>query len=194
MIAICHTWQDAARCATVDCKNLPEHGTPLPAFDLFDEYQTGSVPLNEYLQDLAAFAGCSKEDALRLHNGILVGEFAGMLDLVHELRSNRIRTGCLSNTNKPHWEVLTSPELYPAIDALDMKMASHLVGINKPAPKIYHLFCVQFGLLPERIAFFDDNMENVVAAAACGWHARHINPSLDTPTQLRTHLTELGVI
>ena len=75
-----------------------------------------------------------------------------------------------------------------------MKMASHLVGINKPSPAIFELYCSTFNVSPESIAFFDEYPVNVAAAAESGWNARWIDASKDTPTQLRAYLAELGVI
>jgi HAD superfamily hydrolase (TIGR01509 family) len=194
MAEITHTWQDAARSAHVDCRNLADESTPLTFFPGFDRYQAAEISIDEYLRDLAEFAGCSIEDALKLHNGILVTEYPGIIELVKELQAGGIHTGCLSNTNPPHWEVLALNGQYPGVHLLEMKMASHLAGINKPDPAIYRMYCDTFGLQPAAIAFFDDNRANVDSAADCGWNSRWIDSSQDTPTQLRAHLNALGVI
>jgi len=194
MAEISHTWEDAARSAGVSCSKVGSSSTKLQALAAFDEYQGGGIPLDEYLEQLAEFVGCSTSDALRVHNGILVVEHPGIGALVNELQASGLNTGCLSNTNEPHWEVLALNGQYPAIKSLKMKMASHLVGINKPSPKIFELYCTTYGLAPENILFFDDYAANVSAAQSCGWNARWIDASQDTPTQLRAHLSELGVI
>jgi len=194
MAEISHTWEDAALCAGVTCSNLRSHSTKLTALDAFEPYQAGQISLDEYLGRLAEFAGCSPEDALRVHNGILVEEYPGIRQLVDDLHQKGVRTGCLSNTNPPHWDVLALNGQYPAIHSLEMKMASHLAGVNKPSPEIFELYTTTFGIEPNSIAFFDDYQANVDGALACGWQARWIDASKDTPTQLREHLVALGVI
>lgn len=192
MAEICHTWEDAARCADVSCSKL-SGSTHLSAFEGFDSYQAGVLALDEYLAKLSEYAGCAAGDALRLHNGILVAEYPGILDLVEELQSVGLNTGCLSNTNAPHWDLLNS-DLYPAIESLTLKYTSHMAGVNKPSAKIFGLFSNAFDLLPGSIAFFDDAQPNVDAAQSCGWRACWIDSTKSTPDQLRAYLRGLGVI
>jgi len=194
MAEICHTWEEAAIFSGVVCHKLSDQKTRLSSFPAFDLYQSGKISLSAYLADLADFVGCKLEEALAVHNGILVVEYPGIGKLVQELHDLKLGTGCLSNTNEPHWEVLALSGEYPAIQSLDMKMASHLVGINKPSPRIYEAYCSTFSLAPESIVFFDDYRVNVEAALGCGWNARWIDSNLDTPTQMRTYLRDLGVI
>lgn len=194
MAEISHSWEGASTVSGVPCSKLAGGKTKLTAMPEFDEYQAGSITLDAYLDRLTEFVGCERAEALRLHNGILVVEYPGVKDLVAEVVAHGCRTGCLSNTNEPHWEVLALNGQYPTIHSLEMKMASHLVGLNKPSPAIYERYCREFGLVPSDIAFFDDGASNVEGALACGWHARRIDPSQDTPAQMRSYLSELGVI
>ncbi len=194
MAEISHTWEGAAACAGVSCSELGGGSTRLNALPEFDQYQGGKISLPDYLRALAAFVGCKQEEALAVHNGILVVEYPGIADLVKEIHQRKVRTGCLSNTNEPHWECLALNGDYPSIHSLDMKMASHLVGLSKPSHEIYQAYSTAFGLDPESIIFFDDYQVNVNAAAECGWKARWIDSSGDTPAQMRAYLSELGVI
>ncbi len=194
MAEISHSWEEAARVAGVPCSNLSDGFTKLASFHAFDLYQAAEISLEDYLSALAQFVGCPQSEALKVHNGILVVEYPGVKELVEEIHAKRIRTGCLSNTNEPHWEMLALNGQYPAIHSLEMKMASHLVGMNKPSPEIFNRYCSEFQLEPSDIAFFDDGPLNVEGAASCGWNACRIDPSQDTPTQMRAYLRELGVI
>ena len=194
MAKICHTWQDACTSAGVKSNRLPPGATPLAELKTFDLYQAGKITLQAYLEDLAQFIGCKTEDSLAVHNGILVAPYPGIDELVREVQDLGLGTGCLSNTNEPHWEVLTLNGRYPAVQALDMKMASHLVGISKPSQAIYKTYCSTFEIEPSSIIFFDDYRVNVEGAQACGWNARWIDSSGDTPAQMRAHLHDLGVL
>lgn len=47
------------------------------------------------------------------------------------------------------------------------------LGVIKPDPAIYAHHERSFALTPTRTLFIDDNLANVEAARACGWHAVH---------------------
>ncbi len=194
MAEISHTWEDAAACSGVVCKNLGSGVTKLTAFHAFDEYQADAISLDEYLSELAKFVGCAPEEALKVHNGILVVEYPGVLQLVEELRAKGYRLGCLSNTNAPHWEVLALNGQYPAINSLEMKMASHQVGLHKLSDELFDLYRSRYCLRSGTIVFFDDAPANVEGAVACGWNAKRIDPSMDTPTQMREYLSSKGML
>jgi len=191
---ICHTWEDVVQGAGVPHGLDLAGRTPLSAFPDFDPYQAGQTKLDTYLDRLANFVGCDREHALRVHNGILVEPYPGSEALIAEIESAGVRTGCLSNTNVPHWEDLALNGRFPAIHRLQSKMASHLVGLNKPDPAIFRLYAETFGVAPERIVFFDDHPLNVRAALGERWRAFRIDPSGDTVAQMRAHLAETGVL
>jgi glucose-1-phosphatase len=191
---ICYTWEEAAESAAVPHGLAPNGRTALVDLPAFDAYQAGIISFEKYLRQLALFIGCSEEDALHVHNGIIVEEFPTVAQLVREVEATGARTGCLSNTNAAHWVHLAQNGQYPTIQRLQMKMASHLVGLNKPDPAIYQTYCRTFELQPEQIAFFDDHPLNVQEAVNQGWHASLINPLEDTAVQMRAHLARIGVL
>lgn len=191
---ICHNWQDAARTAGVQTQ-LPETPPiPLAGLASFDAHQAGRVDDVAYLQALASDLGVSVDEARRVHNGILVKPYPGTLELVEALLAQGTRLGCLSNTNEAHWQILTSPDHYPAIAKTTLQMASHRVGLEKPHAAIYRHYEQVFGLQSSQIVYFDDNVGNVEGAIAVGWRAHRINPNEDTAAQLRTLLAQEGVL
>lgn len=176
-----------------DGRQLGDRPLRLLDFDGLRLFDGGQISVDDYMQGLAEFAGCTVDEAVLLHAGIHIAEFPGILALVTELHANGIRTGCLSNINEPHWSFVSSSR-YPGVAAIQMKMASFLVELSKPSPAIFDKYCATFGLEPQSILFFDDGAPNVAAAASCGWNARHINAPGDTDSQLRGHLREFGVL
>lgn len=190
---IWHTWQGAARESEVSTNLDPISEIRLIDFPALDEYQMRSIDLETYLDRLSEWSGCPREDALKLHYGILISEYPGVEEVVKELEGRGVGTGCLSNTNAPHWEVLSSPA-YPAIHRLEHKMASHLVGLNKPDQAIYRCYSETYNVSPERVVFFDDHAGNVAAANEFGFTARKIDPTGNTADQLRGHLADLGIL
>ncbi len=191
---ICHTWEEVARTTGVACGLDPNGTTPLAAFPEFDGYQAGEVTLPNYLDALSAFVGCDPADAIRMHNGILVEPYPGSEELVAELETSGFGTGCLSNTNEPHWVDLAMNGRFPAIVRLERKMASHLVGLNKPDPAIFLLYAKEHGVQPTEIVYFDDSLANVKAANEVGYRAFRVDPSGDTVAQIRGFLAEAGVL
>jgi HAD superfamily hydrolase (TIGR01509 family) len=169
----------------------PVYLEDLPAFVA---YQVGRLDEYEYFVELGEEIGTTPRDALRAHNGILVEPFPGTLELVRDLQEAGVATGILSNTNAPHWQSLLDPDHYPAISLTNHKMASHLVGLEKPDAAIFRHWEKTFGYGPDQILFFDDNARNIAAALSCGWHATQIDPLADPAAQMRRILVTERVL
>lgn len=61
------------------------------------------------------------------------------------------------------------------------------LGIIKPNPAIYAHHVRTFALTPSRTLFIDDNLANVDAARACGWHAVHYTDEESLTHELATY-------
>jgi putative hydrolase of the HAD superfamily len=107
------------------------------------------------------------------------------LDLLGRLRT-RHQVACLSNTNIVHWQQILDG--FGLRGVLDRHLASHELGLLKPAPEIYARAERELGCGPQDIVFFDDAPDNVAAARAAGWSA-HVIPGLD---RLGSTLAGLG--
>lgn len=193
MIEIAHTWGAAADVVGVE---VAAHVRPEPflAFADFDAYQAGAVDEATYARELGTWLGCSPEAAIRVHDGILMASHPGMAELVRELKAAGFHTGCLSNTNSLHWRELTDSGRFPEIAALDLRMASHLIGRNKPDPEAFRAYAETAGFPPGAIAYFDDFRENVEGALAVGFRATWIDHQHNPPAQMRAALRKLGAI
>lgn len=132
-------------------------------------------------------------DVERIHRGWLIEEYAGMAAIVERLAVSGYRTACLSNTNEEHWSQMLDEEGYPAVRALELKLASHELRLLKPEPEIYAAALARFRCQPHEVVFFDDLIENVQAAQQCGWNAIRIDPTGAPAAQVMTALRELGV-
>jgi len=159
---------------------LERCGIPIPADILptdnihsmpgFDEYQAGDLTDDQYFEQLGKYlGGISSEDAQRVHLSMLIEPFPGVLEIVHQLNAKAIVTGCLSNTNAPHWHDLAESGRFPAIQAMRIRMASHLIDAAKPDPRAFECFLDACGLPPAQVLLFDDSQANCVAAAELGW-------------------------
>jgi putative hydrolase of the HAD superfamily len=154
-----------------------------PAFDL---YQAGSLGLEPYLATLGKYlGGLGPSEALTAHQGILLGPYPGTAELVFELHEAGKTTGCISNTNEPHWRSMRRSGAYEAISALQHPVVSHEVGMSKPEPELYRFYASVVGVTPERIVYFDDSELNINAACSLGWRAYRIDPHGDPSVQMR---------
>ena len=96
----------------------------------------------------------------------------GAAELLASLRS-RFRLAALSNSNELHWE-RNSHDL-GVTDLFEVAISSHQVGLSKPDPRIYLAALDLLGVSPDRVMFFDDAHENVVAAAELGVRAFQVD-------------------
>jgi FMN phosphatase YigB (HAD superfamily) len=124
----------------------------------------------------------------------LIEEYPGVFTLVQELKERGHRTACLSNTNAEHWDLLTQPQLFPAIGLLDAQLASHLLGCSKPSQEILVKFEEVTPSDRGRIYFFDDNADNVAVAIERGWRAHQVDPFSDPAAQMRSALKDWGLL
>lgn len=192
LVRIARSWAEAA--ATNGVLIRPEvSAKDFTELQPFLDFQAGRVDLESYLADLSDYLDCNKRDALDVHNGILIRPYDGTDVIVDELRAAGMLTGCLSNTNAPHWETMSNPELFRGPASLEVPGLSHLLKAEKPHAEIYRAFENLIRLDPTEILFFDDSPANVESARACDWNAERIDPNVETEPQirsfLRTHLS-----
>jgi FMN phosphatase YigB (HAD superfamily) len=161
----------------------------LHAMPGFDAFQTGEISTDEYFAALARYLGdISVPTAEQVHRSMLIEPFEGVLELVHELHEIGIKTGCLSNTNAPHWVELVDSGRFPAIQAMGTRVASFEIDLSKPDPRAFRAFEQAIECQPEEIVLFDDNLENCQTASQLGWEALKIDPKANPAGQMREFL------
>jgi putative hydrolase of the HAD superfamily len=182
---ICHTWGEVLRACGLPSYEpvAAEALSDCPAFDL---YQSGRLGLEPYLAALGEYlGGLGPSEALMAHESILLGPYPGTAELVSDLHETGTTTGCISNTNEPHWRSMRHSGAYEAISALQHPVVSHEVGMSKPEPDLYRFYASVVGATPERIIYFDDSELNIAAARSLGWRAYRIDPHGDPSAQMR---------
>lgn len=199
VVRIHRTWEQAARHHGVFRGLAPrwetEHGTQAwRELDL--QYHRGQVSTQDYFSQAAAlcdgFYAVSEFQAV--HRACLIEEYAGIGELVAQLRDIGVVTACLSNTNEGHWrQMCTELDVFPTLSKLDVRLASHELGWLKPEQQIYQAALDVLAVSSDEVVFFDDLPENVAGAHAAGWHAALIDPQGDTREQIATVLTTLGL-
>jgi putative hydrolase of the HAD superfamily len=192
LVEINHTWKGALLDAGLS-DIAGKHDCPLTDFELFNSYQKGSVSFEGYLNHLCArFGGIESSQAESVHNAILRSTYPGIPELIDEIKAQGIQTGCLSNTNAPHWEAMMHAPRLAVVSKLDFPIASHLIGAEKPDEKMYRAFENASGAKPNEIVYFDDGQQNVRAAEKLGWNAFVVGPAGDPAHQMRRTLIKFG--
>lgn len=194
LIRITQNWHEAANLAGVTIQSeLPLEAHLLNA-PFFDGYQAGSVNDEQYLHELAAYLGnVPLEAAERVHNHIMLEPYPYVDQIIRQLNEQGFTTSCLSNTNEPHWYDMFHSGRFPANEALQVRMASHVVGISKPDPEIFRKFELEVEASGSEIVFFDDTSVNVEIANNLGWQAFRIDPKTPTHVQIQAALKSVGI-
>ncbi len=126
-------------------------------------------------------------------NAMLVGFKQSKLDILKQLKMD-YRLYLLSNTNELHLKRIDQIllEQYHIQDFegafFDKAYYSHLIGMRKPDPEIYHFVTQDIGISPEKILFIDDNAANISAAEQYGWQTILYDVNTDLADNLQHRL------
>jgi glucose-1-phosphatase len=199
IIRICRSWEQG--CALAGVPNHPQLLVPdrrAQRVKLAEEYQRGELACEEFFSALADTTEglLTPEQVRSVHDAWLIDEYPGVGSLVDSLNARAgVTTAMLSNTNESHWKRQHGGKGgFPAAARLDIRLASHELGIAKPDPAIYRVATERFGVSPGEVLFFDDLPDNIEAARNTGWQAHRIDYESDTCAQMREHLMKAGVL
>ena len=129
----------------------------------------------------------SPEQFLELFRQWPVGPMPGSSDLLADVQRS-VPIGCLSNTNKLHWEDQIGR--WPMLDLFDYRFLSFDLGLVKPDQAIFRAVADRLPVRRDRILFLDDNALNADAAREFGFLSQRVC-GID---EARQALVEAGVI
>jgi len=92
-----------------------------------------------------------------------------------------------------NWSAETFPiacDLYPFFGEFEGIVVSGRERLAKPDERIYLLLLERYGLSAAECLFIDDNLRNIMAATALGFHTLH----LESDTCLKKELIQLGIL
>ena len=113
--------------------------------------------------------------------------FEGAEDMVRET-SERVRVGCLSNTNSLQWRGMISH--WPVSRYFEHRFLSFELGAVKPDSVIYERVIERLPVPARSVLFLDDNAVNVEGARAAGMRAEQA----DGVAQARAALARHGLL
>jgi len=151
---------------------LPEFWKTWTSSPVVRALETGQVNEEEFLREIPAVLGCSPDTPFgpRFHAWQLL-LFSGVEACVRNA-ARRYRVALLSNTNKLHWQQVTSASRM--FDSFEHVFLSYETGHYKPEPAAFHDVMDFFNCAPDDIVFLDDSEPNIVAARKLGIDAHQV--------------------
>jgi len=175
-------WAEHAGCEPSLLRARFSHDPP------YERHERGEIDASAYFASLRNSLGIDLDDA-RLRDGwntIFVAEMPGIADLLACL-APKIPLYAFANTNRTHWTQFLK-QFAPAVGQFRTVFTSHEMGLRKPEPAAFAYIVKEIGVPAERVLFFDDTLENVEGARACGLQAVHVTSDetvRDTATALQ---------
>jgi len=141
---------------------------------LFDKFEKGSLPPNEFRRELKKLFKTDFNDREidRIWNAVILDFPPETIKLILNLKK-QYRTFLLSNTNIIHYELYTK-DLYDKFNALTWDILfekayfSFEMGMRKPDLEIYKKVISDNNLNPLETVFIDDLLINIEGAQKCG--------------------------
>lgn len=200
IVRICRTFREGCLAAGVPYRGEVLDGADSAALTgtsdlarLVFEHQSGRLACERFHASLSALSQgrFDETEFRRVHEAWILGEYEGVAELIDAIHSAGVESACLSNTNESHWNSMRGMR---AFDSIRHKHASHVLGLCKPDAAIFRAFEERTGFDGASILYFDDLIENVIAAGARGWRAALVDPAMPTAPQLRRVLEREGVL
>ena len=161
-------WAEHAGCDAALLREKFSHDEP------YQRHERGEIDAVAYFASLRGSLGIDLDDA-RLRDGwntIFVEEMPGIAALLARL-APQIPLYAFGNTNRTHWTQFLE-QFAPAVRQFRTVFASYEMGLRKPEPAAFAHIVKEIGVPASRILFFDDTLENVEGARACGLQAVHV--------------------
>ncbi len=200
LVRICRSWAQGCEAAGLDVRPARD-GSELDLEklkDLNNRFQRGELsPATFYASAQAALDNVYLASEIeRIHQAWILEEYPGVGEIIDHLNQcSGVSTGLLSNTNQAHWDspFMLASGSTGAVGRIEHPHASHLFGLIKPDQAIFRAFERATGVSAGEILYFDDLLDNVLAAAQAGWQAVHIDHAGDTAAQIWRILQSVGL-
>lgn len=132
-------------------------------------FQKGLINENQFWKQLSSVlkkpVPKNKEDLWRKGFEETFYIYPEIINFVQKLKTQSIKTAVLSNTIKPHVDIITKHDGYKDFNIV---ILSREVNLQKPDSEIYLLTIKQLGTKPEECVFIDDKDENLRPAKKLG--------------------------
>ena len=159
--------------------DFKQHMTQFHITPFFEEYETGKITDDQFVEGIQKIAGKPLTEAQIIHawNALLLDFPLTRIELLEKLRK-QYRIFLLSNTNELHHNAfqqslhaLTGKLLE---DIFEKTYYSHGVNLRKPDTAIYQLVLDENKLEPSETLFIDDTASNFSGAEEAGIETFHL--------------------
>jgi len=166
-------WAECAQCDQALLRGRFTQDEP------YRRHEVGAIGDEDYFASLRGSLGIALDDACLLDgwNTIFIEEMPGISAVLARLRP-RIPIYAFANTNHAHAAHLTK-QFAGVLGHFRTVFTSCTIGLRKPEPAAFDYVAREIGVPAGRILFFDDTMENVTGAQACGLQAVHVTSDQD---------------
>ncbi len=165
-------------------KDFKELYSQLHQTDLFDQFEMGFIPKEEFIARLqqAASNSISESQITDAWNAMLLDFPLRRLQLLQQLHLH-YDLFLLSNTNEIHEEafnrILMQSHGIPNMGVFfDKVYFSHRVGLRKPMKEIFERVLHDSGLSPEHTLFIDDSPQHIEGAKLLGIQTIHLTKGM----------------
>ncbi len=159
--------------------NFEEMYTQAKQNNLFDDFETGKISSQHFINSLLPFlpSGTSPNKVVHAWNAMILDFPKKRLELLDQLNS-KYRVFLLSNTNDIHLQAVNRSLANTTDRKLDTYFEkvylSHEVKLRKPHKEIFELVCTEQNLNPETTIFIDDTIGHVNGANSIGLKGIHL--------------------
>ena len=159
--------------------NFEEMYTQAKQNNLFDDFETGKISSQHFINSLLPFlpSGTSANKVVHAWNAMILDFPKKRLELLDQLNS-KYRVFLLSNTNDIHLQAVNRSLANTTDRKLDSYFEkvylSHEVKLRKPHKEIFELVCSEQNLNPATTLFIDDTIGHVNGANSIGLQGIHL--------------------
>ena len=152
--------------------------------EAYKRHERGEIEADQYFAALRSALGVDITNAQLLEgwNAIFIGEMPGISPLLGKV-ARQLPLYAFSNSNREH-ELCWSGRFAGVLRHFRQIYVSSTIGLRKPEAEAYDYVVRAIGAAAERIVFFDDVLENVDAARACGLQAFQVTSAADVANAL----------
>lgn len=163
--------------------NFSELYSQMKQTPLFDNWEIGKIPRQEFIKALQEAAGIplTEEQVCTAWNAMLLDFPLRRLQLLQQLRIYYDLI-LLSNTNEIHEEAFSNllRDTY-GINLntfFDRVYYSHRIGLRKPRPEVFRWVLEENGFSAQHTLFIDDSIQHIEAARQLGIRTIHLQPGM----------------
>ena len=189
MVLVNFCWQDMFKELGLEGETLEAVADATVRSPLWQDFDRGTWPTQELIRRFVANAPEYKAEIELVFQNMdkIVTLYDYSMDWIRQLKADGYRVYVLSNIPElVHLDILDDKLRF--LKEVDGAVLSYQEQLLKPDHRIYEVLCERYGIVPEQAVFFDDRLENVEAARACGLNAIQFHDYVQGTNELKQYI------